>query len=216
MVIGIIALLAAIIFPVFATARGKARQTACLSNLRQVGMAIGMYADDYDDLYPNGQDPADKYTGLWGSDPATVFRINTMPFLHEVLQPYIKSRDIFRCPSDSGFDVVDDLMGFDGQPAKLPARPSCYEKYGTSYFYRTALAFEGKLYSTTGGYDAAPPYAEHGPTELIILFDADGKWHGGPVAGRRYNSLFADGHAKNLDRDKYYASWDLELSRPGG
>src|SRR5881392_3833471 len=48
-VIAIIAILAAILFPVFAQARGKARQTGCLSNLRQVGLAVQMYAQDYDE-----------------------------------------------------------------------------------------------------------------------------------------------------------------------
>ncbi|WP_395137592.1 type II secretion system protein, partial [Armatimonas sp.] len=56
-VIAIIAILAAILFPVFATARGNARKMACLSNLRQIGMANLMYSQDYDD-YP-----------VWGGDP---------------------------------------------------------------------------------------------------------------------------------------------------
>jgi prepilin-type N-terminal cleavage/methylation domain-containing protein/prepilin-type processing-associated H-X9-DG protein len=55
-VIAIIAILAAILFPVFAQAREKARQTACLSNFKQIGMAFKMYAQDYDELYPTGND----------------------------------------------------------------------------------------------------------------------------------------------------------------
>src|SRR5215472_767833 len=51
-VIAIIAILAAILFPVFAQVREKARQTACLSNLRQIGMATRMYMQDYDDRFP--------------------------------------------------------------------------------------------------------------------------------------------------------------------
>lgn len=51
-VIAIIAILAAILFPVFAQAREKARQTACLSNLKQVGLAVQMYAQDYDENIP--------------------------------------------------------------------------------------------------------------------------------------------------------------------
>ncbi len=53
-VIAIIAILAAILFPVFAQAREKARQTTCLSNLKQVGMGVVMYAQDYDETYPMG------------------------------------------------------------------------------------------------------------------------------------------------------------------
>ncbi|MCW3099934.1 MAG: prepilin-type N-terminal cleavage/methylation domain, partial [Chthonomonadaceae bacterium] len=51
-VIAIIAILAAILFPVFAQAREKARQTACLSNLRQIGTAVMMYTQDYDEVLP--------------------------------------------------------------------------------------------------------------------------------------------------------------------
>ena len=51
-VIAIIAILAAILFPVFAQAREKARQTACLSNMKQIGTAIYMYTQDYDETYP--------------------------------------------------------------------------------------------------------------------------------------------------------------------
>jgi prepilin-type N-terminal cleavage/methylation domain-containing protein/prepilin-type processing-associated H-X9-DG protein len=55
-VIAIIAILAAILFPVFAQAREKARQTACLSNFKQIGMGFKMYAQDYDEMYPMGND----------------------------------------------------------------------------------------------------------------------------------------------------------------
>jgi prepilin-type N-terminal cleavage/methylation domain-containing protein len=51
-VIAIIAVLVALIFPVFASARAKARQNTCISNLRQIGISIELYAMDYDDLYP--------------------------------------------------------------------------------------------------------------------------------------------------------------------
>ena len=69
-VIGIIAVLAALLFPVFATARGKAREITCVSNLRQIGMAIKMYTQDHDELYPWAVDPTDKYTPeIWSQFP---------------------------------------------------------------------------------------------------------------------------------------------------
>src|SRR5262249_39849721 len=69
-VIAGIAILAALLFPVFAQARGKARETACLSNLRQAGLAISMYAQDYDGYYPCAVDPADRDTPqIWNSFP---------------------------------------------------------------------------------------------------------------------------------------------------
>ncbi len=59
-VIAIIAVLAAILFPVFAQARAKARAISCVSNMRQAGHAFAMYSQDYDGLYPCAVDPADR------------------------------------------------------------------------------------------------------------------------------------------------------------
>src|SRR5205814_7641672 len=84
-VIAIIAILAAILFPVFAQARDKARQTACLSNLKQLGLAQSMYSQDYDETLPRAilQLP-DGSLFPW---PLAV-------------APYTKNTAIFRCPSD--------------------------------------------------------------------------------------------------------------------
>jgi prepilin-type N-terminal cleavage/methylation domain-containing protein/prepilin-type processing-associated H-X9-DG protein len=80
-VIAIIAVLAAILFPVFAVARAKARQVACLSNTKQIGTALIMYAQDYDDtLVPNDNYP-----------------LGTL-YWFDMLQPYIKNDDVFTCP----------------------------------------------------------------------------------------------------------------------
>ncbi|HLK57126.1 MAG TPA: prepilin-type N-terminal cleavage/methylation domain-containing protein, partial [Chthonomonadaceae bacterium] len=54
-VIAIIAILAAILFPVFAQAREKARQTSCLSNMKQIGTSVYMYVQDYDEQFPSGR-----------------------------------------------------------------------------------------------------------------------------------------------------------------
>ncbi len=86
-VIAIIAILAAILFPVFAQAREKARQTACLSNLRQVGLGLQMYAQDYDEVLPTSIDVVNF------ADPKAPNN-----FLAALI-PYIKSKAIFICPS---------------------------------------------------------------------------------------------------------------------
>src|SRR5215210_629294 len=72
-VIAIIAILAAILFPVFAQARGKARSAACLSNLRQLGLAINLYVQDYDETMPFTWEDTYKGMptppgGLWSAD----------------------------------------------------------------------------------------------------------------------------------------------------
>jgi prepilin-type N-terminal cleavage/methylation domain-containing protein/prepilin-type processing-associated H-X9-DG protein len=86
-VIAIIAILAAILFPVFAQARESARMTSCLSNMRQLGTALRMYAQDYDETYP--------YARLHWDDGA---RIQIM-WKNNVM-PYIKNKQIFACPSN--------------------------------------------------------------------------------------------------------------------
>jgi prepilin-type N-terminal cleavage/methylation domain-containing protein/prepilin-type processing-associated H-X9-DG protein len=83
-VIAIIAILAAILFPVFAQAREKARAISCLSNMKQLGTAIAMYTQDYDETYPQG------VPDTWWNDLWTV-----------TTQPYIKNVQILRCPSDT-------------------------------------------------------------------------------------------------------------------
>lgn len=80
-VIAIIAILAAILFPVFARAREKARQASCLSNAKQQGLAMMMYVQDYDEVLP---------LYWWGED---------VGYWLTVLQPYIKNWNIFVCPS---------------------------------------------------------------------------------------------------------------------
>lgn len=81
-VIAIIAILAAILFPVFGQAKEAAKKTACLSNGRQIGVAFLLYANDHDDALPFGSFPS--RTSTWT----------------EQCQPYIKNRGVFRCPSD--------------------------------------------------------------------------------------------------------------------
>lgn len=89
-VIAIIAILAAILFPVFAQARSKARQASCLSNVRQIGMGFMQYFSDYDDQFPHVR--------------GDVTWVNT-------LQPYMKSRQILRCPGDSSTNWTQPLPG---------------------------------------------------------------------------------------------------------
>src|SRR5438034_8940600 len=93
-VIAIIAILAAILFPVFAQAREQARKTTCLSNLKQLGLGMTMYATDYDDqavpwnLRLNNNNLYDQYGVSLTWD--------------RLIQPYIKNNNILACPSDTG------------------------------------------------------------------------------------------------------------------
>jgi prepilin-type N-terminal cleavage/methylation domain-containing protein/prepilin-type processing-associated H-X9-DG protein len=88
-VIAIIAILAAILFPVFAKAREKARQTTCLSNQRQIGLALLQYSNNWDEYFP----AYNINTGLW---PAAL-----KGFLNK---PETEAQSVFICPSTAGFD----------------------------------------------------------------------------------------------------------------
>src|SRR5437870_12469206 len=105
-VIAIIAILAAILFPVFAQAREKARGASCLSNMKQTATAILMYSEDYDETQVHSQD----WTSFARPD------LNGSSF-SGLLQPYVKNRQIFICPSnkrrqqqglDWNYNVPDD------------------------------------------------------------------------------------------------------------
>ena len=96
-VIAIIAILAAILFPVFAKAREKARQSSCLSNVKQMILAVMQYAQDYDEKYPGGivgspgagAGPVSQYAAAFGDAKNSA----------DLIYPYVKSTQVFRCPS---------------------------------------------------------------------------------------------------------------------
>lgn len=176
-VIAIIAILAAILFPVFAKAREKARQSSCQSNLKQIGVAIRMYVQDYDERFPSAL--------IGGAVPGSYSAANIAIMVAaerqnlgypNLLQPYVKNAQIFWCPSDSN-------------------GPSTTPTATVSYFYRHCVDYSGTVLLV--GKDADFGY----PAQQIIFHewfdwhvDKAGFWNGG---GRRsVNTAFADGHAK--------------------
>jgi prepilin-type N-terminal cleavage/methylation domain-containing protein len=195
-VIAIIAVLAAILFPVFARAREKARATTCLSHLKQLGLAMAMYCQDYDGKFPWGVDPADWYRPeIWSSYPAWQALIPTMRFLQDVMDPYVRNAQVWYCPSDSGYTELED-MGI-----SLSALPTSYEAFGTSYMWRTEICFQ-----------QATPERLRDPVWTNVLFDGHGRWHGGSAyTERRWNMLFGDFHVKSIDRATYDRAWQTPI-----
>ena len=202
-VIAIIALLAALLFPAFFVARGKAREIACISNLHQLGLSISMYTQDNDDLFPYAVDPADYSTPqIWNSLPAFEAQIPYMTHIQDALLPYTKSKEVFHCPADTGFDI-EDFTGLYIDPNGHPpnANPSSFQKFGTSYYYRTELAEKHASDSSL-----------QKPAEVNVLFDGAGKWHGSLLPpALRYDTLFADGHCKNISLDQLNFYWAQQL-----
>jgi prepilin-type N-terminal cleavage/methylation domain-containing protein len=154
-VIAIIAILAAILFPVFAQAREKARSTACLSNTKQMGLALAMYRQDYDEVNCRyrycdpafGNDPlclnlakATIYTGpleTWWAPYDNSIAAEPTPLPHSYqgvkagfLQPYVKNQQIFRCPSypqgQVGYAMSYIANGPMGQPDAFVTNPTAY------------------------------------------------------------------------------------------
>lgn len=134
-VIAIIAILASILFPVFAKAREKARETACKSNLRQLGLSIRMYADDWDGSMP-----------IANAQPS----LDGAPGLVDVIDPYVKNTQIYRCPSD---------------------RDNKYRTEKTSYNYGSGWFNVGM-----GVHELDSPYNQE-PSDCPILADAVKGWH---------------------------------------
>jgi len=106
-VIAIIAILAAILFPVYAKLKEKARRTNCVSNLKQLGLALFTYADDYDGVLPDSPS-IDQQAGP--NDPAGLFTR---------VQPYVKSQGVWVCPSDT-----DDYVSWYGTSYQWRGRRS--------------------------------------------------------------------------------------------
>ncbi len=182
-VIAIIAILAAILFPVFAKAREKARQAACGSNCRQIGLALMMYAQDYDETLVM------RYYG------------NTASW-KDVMAPYLKSADIYRCPSNPAARRPDALGKYAGGYAMWLPDPPLAAVIGNGMAYPQPMAGiaypassliileHSYQWSDTGPYlqynePAKDPAAVPGPSE----------WNSGHdvAAG---NIIYLDGHAK--------------------
>ncbi len=194
-VISILALMCAIIFPILSSARENSRQSVCSSNLKQIGISISVYQQDYDSFYPYAVDPSDRVAPSWHDNPHFQSQIPQLPDVEDILQPYIKSKQVFACPSDTGFLIHDFAYVI------LNAYPTSFEKYGTSYYYRTELsAMHSSVTSLTN------------PDKVNVLLDGSGNWHGSLVKNnQRYNILFADGHVKNVLRDQAIDAWSTPL-----
>ena len=207
-VIAIIAILAAILFPVFAKAREKARQAACMSNLKQVGLGLLQYTQDYDEtfLFESTATGAGSGAGLrtYPDSNGYVHSFSGPLRWPGRVQPYVKNQKIFQCPSSQASTTTiaeENLVGYWGN---------------------------GALFCTAS-FDAVPVAAVPQPSSVIMVYDNIAKlnenrlvfrpfwdtgsnpakfWDGGSfdtLAAGDYrngphndilNALWADGHVK--------------------
>ena len=199
-VIAIIAILAAILFPVFAKARESARRTVCISNVKQIGLAWMMYVQDYDELFPPSNSPLNSqwgnsttYVGKYPCKPCrphlkTDDSVTYDPTIYAM--PYIKNQDIFKCPSDVGIPLALLNEPSQGNPV--------WKVEKTSYCLNTVM-------TRVGGLAAIPVPAETYMGAEVLSFhigvgEAVNAWAqakpGQSTYGPQRVAYFVDGHAK--------------------
>ncbi len=183
-VIAIIAILAAILFPVFAQARQKARQTQCLSNMRQIGLAVRMYGQDYDETYPL----ADA-GGVGWTIPRSAWDLSS-DFL---LKPYVKSPGILACPADHSATNSNGQTGVYPQYAlnRLAPQPGMVVPDG--------LPEIGPVGRPDAVVDSGTLmlWEHNNPAVYCTTWTTSpGHWESPHHQG--FNGLFCDGHVKRL------------------
>jgi len=227
-VIAIIAILAAILFPVFAQAREKARSASCLSNQKQIALAFSMYSQDYDETYPPAVDPV------------------VMTWWEQAVSPYIKSGNvggILTCPSASSRawaysmnyslsgksqasagNAADTILTADGAQAPMEAvQDKTSQAYllpqAAPYFWYT---FPGKgetMWTTApnlkAGTTGDPQATIQTPAQNANLPDEDTNKAVGLMRYRHnlgVNASFADGHTKYVRQGaSHLYQWDPDF-----
>jgi prepilin-type N-terminal cleavage/methylation domain-containing protein/prepilin-type processing-associated H-X9-DG protein len=202
-VVAVIAILAGLLFPVFAQARERARRALCLSNVKQIGMAVLMYASDYDQTYPGGGSRGDQALfvpgpeGSWENMPAMSPQgpVNVAPYtVAYLLLPYIRNTQIFICPNDPTGDRSGRTGpgSFDGRFTRLTYEWAAGLSYGWSW---------PEFPQRPGGWSNPQQPMTLAEVPRPALLPLIGHWNSyhteknGPGNSRR-PVCFADGHAK--------------------
>ena len=191
-VIAIIALLAAILLPVFAEAREKARQSSCLNNLKQIGTATLSYTQDYDEcLYPHRINSGVNTNPLLAIAPAGTITTpaTDKTFWISILQPYLKSYDVFKCPSNPNAWTVYNRDGLGCSGGAGAAGSGCGgQGYGgeNSYGHNDVYLSPAAPFGAAAGGPAPPPVnlaAIPRPSSMVEITDATYYGVAGDVTG---------------------------------
>jgi|YNPNPStandDraft_1061719.scaffolds.fasta_scaffold13599_6 prepilin-type N-terminal cleavage/methylation domain-containing protein len=197
-VIAIIAILAAILFPVFAKAREKARMTSCLSNEKQLGLAVMMYAQDYDETLPYHQHPC--CIPYFARDPRVTWISG--------ITPYVKNAGVWACPSAVNAWETSESPGSGSMPTATN-----YVLWGNSIAKKLAAIQEPSRSPYLTEWAACGPHAYVRPLNCCNgagwgrpYNEVPSYWgvnHGsepGPtLAPGLYNVIYCDGHAKSAN-----------------
>jgi prepilin-type N-terminal cleavage/methylation domain-containing protein/prepilin-type processing-associated H-X9-DG protein len=206
-VIAIIAILAAILFPVFARARENARRSSCQSNLKQIGLGLMQYTQDYDEHTPR------LWFGAWSG---------TAGRWMDVVQPYVKSEQLFDCPSATpparykmrtdtnrayGSYVMNAVYNDgDAIPNGTPNSPAGNALANFAAPATTAWVMDGngESFGTALEQTAATSTIQAGPPRFVDWGLGAGSWNLGPMVERHLdtvNVLYVDGHIKSSKLD---------------
>ncbi|MFQ6097750.1 MAG: DUF1559 domain-containing protein [Armatimonadota bacterium] len=209
-VIAIIAILAAILFPVFSRAREKARQTSCLSNLKQIGLALEMYVQDSDERFPRHCPccPSRRAHPCWAGS----------------IYPYVKSSEMFQCPS-FGRDVNMGGQTPDAGGSPFPTvRRSYGFNFGLDYKKLAQVRYPSELIAVADSTNVpgrtdccATGYLAPVPRNSCCQSRAP---YGrvSPIHNEGANHVFADGHAKwhRVTEDMHGNNASKRYWRPSG
>lgn len=201
-VIAIISILASMLFPAFSTARESARRSVCVSNQKQIGLGIMMYTQDYDEAYPSG------FPFFFTEEKVTELGFTKDAYLSNVVNPYIKSEQIWSCPSWKGrysalyvgnySFITSDVNNVIGVPSLRNAISLAGVQEPTKY----PLTFCG-----IAPQQSAPDKSSMNAHTALD----DAKWDTGAILGGE-SILFADGHAKYIPMNR--GKWDSIYETP--
>jgi prepilin-type N-terminal cleavage/methylation domain-containing protein len=191
LVISIIAMLAAMLFPVLSSVKRASKGTVCAAQLHSIGLAIDMYAADWDQLYPYGTDGQSKVNPLVGSDE-TAAQIQALPLLNGILATYERDPNIWRCPVDNGSIGTGPSNG-----------STLFAQFGGSYWFQSLLAIS-HVSDPAEGISDSTGNPSYGSSQIIILRDWSPFWHLNSGSTHmtpdteRYTALYADDHIKSV------------------
>jgi len=232
-VIAIIAILAAILFPVFAQAKEAAKKTTCLSNQKQIGTAAIIYMADADDVMPltRGVNPDGTNAAFTFVYPAAKYFTTPSPMTRAMyanaMEPYMKSWEMWKCPSGQDIQLFNPDTYIPGGDVYFSYSMNAY----VNAFSHTGvdLPAETVMFTEAGKgrpvkYFAPWPLPTHGTDFVpyrwnvnansltVFLYQVDRTWWS---HGRGNNNVYADGHAKFANHPSKEGSWKLAGSTSG-